>query len=344
MNRRYLSFAEDSSDEDDDVITDIMDANVEPPSTTRRDRCLDFWFCRRNSATMLLVLDILFLLSTLWAYADVIIGLIRADILGHGTNWWFYVLLALPPLAQVRGIIVRFRYAFSNARLHGNIDWQLRYVSQPYMQVLLNGLAFDVYLFVMPLYAAALTPKVANNTEAFSAFVSFLIAALLQPSSIAFSALGILLMFCNWRVSSKHRWRVKSYVAVLRNAARNAQKSEPRDMTGPAVPAAPLRPTVPAPMPDMRSARGSPAGSMRGQELRMLQAEPLMLREVFIPERNDGDSSPRSKHHKSKSSSSSKKRSAARRLDARANRSTNPSIPSLDDSARSDNDIAGERW
>lgn len=219
MTTTYAQVEDVSSDasDDDAPIEDVMDADVELQSVTRRDRCLDFWFCRRNAATMLVVLDVAFLASTLWNYSDMIVVMIAARVLGVGGDSWFYAVLAVPVFLQLYAIVFRIRYAISTPTAHADIDWQMRYITRPYTLSMINGLAAEVYLLLLPLLAPVLLDGA--GVTSFSSFGELWARAMMQPSQIIFTILFFLEFICNWRVANKHYWRVKLYVAQLQAKA-----------------------------------------------------------------------------------------------------------------------------
>jgi hypothetical protein len=332
----YRTVEEISSDDEREVPAGVMNADTEARSTTQRERCLDFWCCRRNSAAMLVVLDVLFLVATLWNYGDMIGGMLGAGVLGRGGDWWFYLVLCLPVLLQLYGIALRLRYALSSEAAHADIDWQLRHVARPFVLSMFNSLAAEVYLFLLPLYA----PVLLGAPLTFGAFGALWARAFTQPSNIAFTILFLLLLVCNWRVASKHRWRVKTYIAALQaRAARNIElhpvSYTPQSLTPRAGP--PMRA---APLPVMRPPSGA-ANSSTG-ELRVVQAQ-----QIFVAEHDYNNDKPTSDDARRRPKSARKQKSSSRRralTRAHPNTSSAHSQPSLDASVRSGEDVAGERW
>lgn len=335
----------DASGDGDDI--DMIVSNpFERRQPSRRERCLDFWLCRRNSAVLLVLLDLAYLASTIWTFADIIFVLSAHDILGYGGDWWFYIVLGVPVFLQIVGITMRLRYAFSGNAAHADIDWQLRHVSRPLTMIAINGLAFDVYLFTLPLYASALlneTTGTALGAVGVVEFGAMWNAAMIRPSNIAFSILFLVLMLSNWRVSSKHRWRVKAYVAHLKVGSDNWDRlQDVRPVgVGPIVDGRPTYATAVEMMPLQTATMVLPESKTQlyGTERRIAEARTTFVAEVsHDDDYNNGKPAPGGKKRAHKS-----KRNVDR---ARAVAATgaSTSATSLDGSARSADGVGNERW
>lgn len=333
----------DASGEGDDIDM-IVSSAIERRMPTRRDRCLDFVLCRRNSAMMLVLLDVAYLVSTIWTFADIIVVLSNHGILGFGGDWWFYIVLGIPVLLQIVGIIMRLRYAFSRSAAHADIDWQLRHVSRPLTMIAINGLAFDVYLFTLPLYASALLNE--NDGQSLGSvgvaeFGAMWNAAMIRPSNIAFTIFFIVLMFCNWRVSSKHRWRVKAYVAHLKTNSDNWERLQEARPMSPVPDGRPSYGTATEMLP-MHTATFVPSESktqLFGTDRRIAEARTTFVAEVsHDDDYNNGKPPPGGKKRAHKS----KRQTDRARAVAATGAST--SATSLDGSARSTDGVNNERW
>jgi hypothetical protein len=336
----------DASGEGDDIDAIVAD-HYERRNPTRRQRCLDFMLCRHNSAMLLVLLDLAYLISTIWTFADIIVVLSAHNVLGFGGDWWFYIVLGVPVLLQLIGIIMRLRYAFSGSAAHADIDWQLRHVSRPLTMIAINGIAFDVYLFALPLYASALLED-ANGSELGSVgvveFGAMWNAAMIRPSNIAFSILFIVLMLANWRVSSKHRWRVKAYVAHLKNNSDNWERLQDVRPTGmpPATDGRPTYGTATEMMPMQTATMVLPESKTQlfGTERRIAEARTTFVAEVDHDDDYNNGKPPaggKKRAHKSKRN--------VDRARAVAATGVSTSATSLDGSARSADGVNNnERW
>lgn len=360
MSQTYQTVDEDSSDTDNNSENTLGEA-LRPEEISRCARCMDFCCCRQNRGTFaLVVVDLLYLASTVWMFGDVVLALFSQHVLGHGGEWWFYVIMSIPPLMQVFCVMARIRYVLMFEKNKLNVDWHLRHVSRPITVSVVNGLAFDAYLFALPLYAAALLQKDVG-TMTISEFANMWRITTLQPSSMAFNITYLVVTFVNWRVSAKHRWLLKVYIGKLRSKSRQWDRECEYRLAAANSTSVYSRPAPQAHMAEQRAdllarvAPNSPRQTLRSLSDRSGAAAELRVvhtSETFVPEQSldsyagDKNRRPRGKKHKSSSRSSSNKTNRKTILNTRGadHTSSRTSQTSLDDSVHSRGGVDNEKW
>jgi hypothetical protein len=214
-------------DQDRQLLEHAFNAEAETMSVGRCARLLDCLLCRRGSGTALLAMDFLYLLSTGWMFFDMGIAFSRRNMLSE--HWWALVLFTVPTLVQLVFFLLRCRYVFASAAERATVGWQLRHVARPLIHSTVDSLPVSAYLFMVPLFGGTLIGEQALPTELVARFFAAWRVAATRPSVLAVTVLYLVTSFCNWRTSSKHKWRVRMFVHSLQ--AQLTQSTQSMDST-----------------------------------------------------------------------------------------------------------------
>lgn len=201
----YKSFADDNDVRTSEALALESEA-ADLRYKSRVARCCNFVFCRYNSSAMLVAVDLVVFGVDIWSFAS----LIRAAVTQSSSiPWWIYTVQVIPLALQLLLVLGRIRYVYSGASEANNANWHLRHISSPFVATIIGLVSVAAFLFSAPLCTSTSLPPGEQSFVALWQLVGTM------PSSIAFLIAFAVSAFCNWRVSSKHRWRIKCYIIAL---------------------------------------------------------------------------------------------------------------------------------
>lgn len=311
------------------------DTNAAP----RRQRVLDFIFCRRNANSMLVIVDAALFAVTFWAYADIVLALTAKEPLGTD-GWWVYTLIVVGLLAQCVGIVLRARYACSTQRARRSIEWNLRHISRPMLFSFINALVFDIYLFLAPLYGHILLVNQGMPEDSFGSAAHLMLTwrtAAAQPSSIAFTVLLVLATLCNWRVSAKHRLAVRYFTGILESKTANGDPEN--RVIGELTARRARTSTLKRPTKPKYVAPSAPAA-----ELRPMHTQQSFVTEYNLNDMHSGMPSDEDEHAGKTGRAANGKRNAKKKTKHVTIRRQGAAGNVLDHSTLSNEDVVGEHW